>query len=314
MMFYLQMTSNMNVDSIPNYFNFSFIYNMKLVYQDTIEDSSFILTNFNCASSQQLLHDKGYYKILWAKERDCIIEIDGYTINLAHNQVLFSTTLNVLDIPEESGIIAIVFNREFYCIRDHDHEVSCHGMLFFGSSQPPIITLNPKEVKSFEAIFFVFEEEFETRDRIQGEMLRVMLKRLLIKSTRLVKEMKGIKEIPGSQMELLRKFHVLIEEHFKEKHQVIDYAELLFKSPKTLSNIFHKAGYPTPLTVINDRLILEAKRLLLFSEKTAEQISYELGYKEGAHFSKFFKSHCGIPPVEFKTQNYANEKNRLNNV
>lgn len=283
---------------------------MKLEYQDAIQDSSFILTNFNCNPAQQLLRDKGYYKILWARDKSCDIKVDGYDLHLNRHQVLFSTTLNVLEIPKESGSIAIVFNREFYCIRDHDHEVSCNGMLFFGSSLPPIISLNDREIESFERMFAIFKEEFETNDGIQGEMLRVILKRLLIKSTRLVKEAKRIRELPDKQLELMRKYHVLVEKHFREKHQVTDYAEMLFKSPKTISNIFNKAGYPTPLTIIHDRILLEAKRLLLFSEKTAEQIAYELGFKEGAHFSKFFKSHTGMPPVEFreKHRNASNEE------
>lgn len=281
---------------------------MKLEYKSIIEDSSFILTNFNCAPAQALLQDKGLYKILWAREKACTIMVDGYTVDLQKHQILFSTTLNVLEIPKKSGIIAIIFNREFYCIRDHDREVSCNGMLFFGSSKPPIITLNDKDINSFETMLSVFEEEFETRDHIQGEMLRVILKRLLIKSTRLVNEMQDLLKLPNVQMELIRKFHILVEQHFKEKHQVTDYAQLLFKSPKTISNIFKKAGYPTPLAIINERIILEAKRLLLFSDKTAEQVSYELGYSEGGHFSKFFKSHCGLPPVEFRNNHYEKTK------
>jgi len=273
---------------------------MKLEYQSTIEDSSFILTDFNCEPAQQLLRDKGLYKILWAREKDCSMMVDGYNINLKKHQILFSTTLHILEIPKKSGIISIVFNREFYCIRDHDYEVSCNGMLFFGSSQPSVISLSKKEVGSFETMFSIIKEEFETRDKIQGEMLRVMLKRLLIKSTRLVKKNMNIEAIPNSQIELIRKFHILVEQHFREKHKVADYAELLFKSPKTISNIFKKASYPSPLAIINKRLILEAKRLLLFSNKTAGQIAYELGYKEGGHFSKFFKTHCDLPPVEFR--------------
>ncbi len=228
---------------------------------------------------------------------------------MQQHQVLFSTTVNVLEIPKNCGITAIVFNREFYCVRDHDHEVSCNGMLFFGSSKPPIITLSDKEIKSFETMLSVFMEEFETADLVQGEMLRVMLKRLLIKSTRLVSKMKGIEELSSSQTGLMRKFHILVEQNFREKHQATDYAELLFKSSKTISSIFKNAGYSTPLTIINERIISEAKRLLLFSDKTAEQISYELGYNEGGHFSKFFKSHCGLPPVEFRNSHLEKTKN-----
>ena len=273
---------------------------MRLEYNSNREESSFILTDFNCAPAQQLLQSKGFYKVLWAKSNDCKITVDGYDVLLKQNQMLFSTTLNILEIPKESGLIAIVFNREFYCIRDHDHEVSCNGLLFFGSSIPPIINLDSENIKSYELIFSIIKEEFKTKDHIQGEMLRVMLKRLLIKSTRLIQQNNNKINLPHSQSELIRKFHLLVELHFRKSHKVADYAEMLFKSPKTLSNLFKKAEHPSPLKVINDRIILESKRLLLFSDKNVEQISQELGYKEGAHFSKFFKTHCGIPPAMFK--------------
>ncbi|MGB1040590.1 MAG: helix-turn-helix domain-containing protein [Flavobacteriales bacterium] len=281
---------------------------MKLEYKGKIEESLFVLTDFNCAPAQQMLQDKGMYKILWASKKNCTVQIDGCEINLEQHQVLFCTTLNIVEIPTNSGILAIVFNREFYCIRDHDYEISCNGMLFFGSSEPPIISLSQKDVTSFQTIFSVLKEEFETSDHIQGEMLVIMLKRLLIKSTRLVQKMQGVQNFPNSQMELVRKYHVLVEQNFRVKHKVSEYAELLCKSPKTISNIFNKMERNTPLEVINQRIMLEAKRLLLFSDKTAEQISYELGYKEGAHFSKFFKLHSSFPPAEFRTRH---KKNRL---
>lgn len=276
---------------------------MKLEYQGIREESSFILTDFNCSPAQQILRDKGYYKILWNKESSSKITIDGYGLIIKKNQLLFCTPLNILEIPLETGLISIVFNREFYCLRDHDHEVSCQGILFFGSSLPPVITLNETEIKSFESMFQIFKEEFDTKDQIQGEMLRVMLKRLLIKSTRLITDRSINSDVSKPQLDLVRKFHILVENHFKEKHQVADYAKLLFKSPKTLSNLFKKIGDEAPLKVINKRIMLEAKRLLLFSDKNADEIGYELGYNESAHFSKFFKSHTGLPPAQFKGQN-----------
>lgn len=280
---------------------------MKLEYNSIIEESSFILTDFNCNPSKQLLTDKGYYKILWLQTKDEEINVDGYSIALKKNQVVFCTPVNVLDIPKNSGIVAIAFNREFYCIRDHDHEVSCNGLLFFGSSTPPIISLNLNNQKSFETMFHIFKEEFETKDHIQGEMLRVMLKRLLIKATRLIGDTTTKQNLSNSQAEIIRKYHILVENNFREKHQVTDYAEMLYKSPKTLSNLFKKNNNQSPLKIINDRIVLEAKRLLIFSNKTAEQISYELGYKEAGHFSKFFKSQTGLPPVTFKEKHKKNK-------
>ena len=273
---------------------------MKLEYKSIKDESHLVLTNFTCGPSQELLRRKDLYKILWCKDAPVQVTVDGYEISLKKNQVLFCTPLNVLTIPQDIGVLALVFNREFYCIRDHDAEVSCNGFLFFGSSQAPIIELSENDQKSFELLFHVFQEEFETRDQIQGEMLRVMLKRLLIKSSRLIKDRLPDPAIPSGQLDVVRQYNILVEQHFKEKHQVADYAELLFKSPKTLSNLFKKIGDKTPLQIINERIVLEAKRLLLYSDKTAEEIAYELGYKEAAHFSKFFKKQIGQPPNTFK--------------
>lgn len=282
---------------------------MKLVYKNIKDESQLLLTDFNCEPAQLILRDKNLYKILWSKNRDTEITIDGYKVPLKKNQVLFCTPLNILDIPKNDDILAVVFNREFYCIDNHDTEVSCNGFLFFGSSHAPIITLCKKDQKSFETIFFIFQEEFETKDHIQGEMLRVMLKRLLIKSSRLIKDTLPDPAIPSAQLDIIRQYHILVEKHFKEKHQVSEYADLLFKSPKTLSNLFKKTGDKSPLKIINERITLEAKRLLLYSDKNAEEIAYELGYKEPAHFSKFFKSQIGTPPATFKRNNKNTSSN-----
>ncbi|WP_405211669.1 helix-turn-helix domain-containing protein [Dokdonia sp. Asnod2-E02] len=273
---------------------------MKLVYKSLKEESTLVLTNFNCAPSQELLASSGMYKIIWARDASRELLIDGYKITLQKGQVIFCTPLNILEIKQRDGLVALVFNREFYCIREHDDEVSCNGFLFYGSSEPPVITLDEKELKSFDAMFLMMREEFETRDHIQGEMLRVLLKRLLIKSSRLIKNTIPAPDIATSQYDLVRQYHILVEQHFRSKHKVADYADLLFKSPKTLSNHFKQVGEKTPLQVINDRIILEAKRLLIYSDKNVEEVAYGVGFNDAGHFSKFFKKHTTLPPGMFK--------------
>ncbi|WP_299223429.1 helix-turn-helix domain-containing protein [uncultured Aquimarina sp.] len=280
---------------------------MRLDYSSIKDESTFILTDFNCSSSLDLLRNKGLYKIIWSKDHEVSFRIDGSLVELKKDQIVFCTPLNVLEIENNTdGIISLVFNREFYCIRDHDQEVSCNGFLFFGSSVPQILTLNEKEKTSFSVMFDSFREEFENKDQIQGEMLQTLLKRFLIKSRRLIKEDLPEPDLPNNQLDIIRKFNILIEQHFREKHQVAEYAELLFKSPKTLSNLFHKYSDKSPLATINERIVLEAKRLLIYSDKTSEEIAYELGYKEAGHFSKFFKKHAGMNPTEFKTKKLTN--------
>ena len=137
---------------------------------------------------------------------------------------------------------------------------------------------------------------------MQGEMLRTLLKRLLILATRMVKEELPESDIPNTQIDIIRQYNLLVEEHFQTLHKVKDYADLLFKSPKTLSNLFKKYGEKSPLTIINDRILLEAKRLFLYSDKTNEEIANSLGYKDAGHFSKFFKNNEGLSPMAFRAE------------
>ncbi|MFT5075002.1 MAG: AraC-like DNA-binding protein [Saprospiraceae bacterium] len=274
---------------------------MNYKYSKAPLQGNLILTDFNCASFESRLGEGDFYKIIWVKDNDISIGVDGYTMPLKKDSILFCTPLNMIQIePFLKGVTSLIFDREFYCIRDHDHEVSCNGFLFNGSSAPTMVALSEKERKSFESHFMLLEEEFENVDHIQGEMLRVLLKRLIIKSVRLLKKTIIDPTIEQSKLDIIRQFNLLVEEHFKEKHKVSEYADLLNKSPKTLSNLFSKFNNKTPLQVINDRIVLEAKKLLLLSEKPSKEIAFGLGFSEAAHFSKFFKNQVGVSPIHFK--------------
>ncbi|MEN8765624.1 helix-turn-helix domain-containing protein, partial [Wenyingzhuangia sp.] len=91
--------------------------------------------------------------------------------------------------------------------------------------------------------------------------------------------------------------------------KVSDYADLLNKSPKTLSNIFQKQSSKSPLQFIQDRKILEAKRLLGYSDIQIQEIGYTIGYEEIQSFSRFFKNQTGEAPLSFRSKIKGNTPN-----
>ena len=276
---------------------------MQLEYSTIKDEDVFILTDFSCYASQDLLSKKGLYKIVWCRDVPVSLKIDGYRINLEKDQVIYCTPLNIMEVSlETAAIVSFVFNKEFFCIQTHDDQVSCNGLLFFGSAQPQLVKLCDIEKKRFSMMLNLLEHDFKIKDQLQGEMLRSLLKMLLITSTRVVKKGLPESDIPITQMDIIRQYNLLVEKHYRQKHQVKDYADLLFRSPKTLSNLFHKYGTKTPLMVIHERILLEAKRQLLYSDKTTEEIAYDLGYKDAGHFSKFFKKHERLSPIHFKKE------------
>ncbi|RZN83368.1 MAG: helix-turn-helix domain-containing protein [Winogradskyella sp.] len=276
---------------------------MEYYYKDNYE-SEFSLIDasemrFNAGSI-----NKSCYKIIWAKDDEITLGVDGCRMFLKRGQLLFVTPLNDLDLEVENAkIIIYSFNRAFYCIRDHDAEVSCNGFLFLGSSMPVIVGLTPEEEMSFNLLCDFFVEEFETVDHIQGEMLMVLLKRLLIKSVRIARKILPKEDMPQGKLDIIRKFNLLVEHHFREKHKVSEYADILNISPKSLSNVFLRYYNKSPLKVISNRICLEGERLIRFSDKSMSEIAYSLGFNEASHFSKFFKKHTGKSPMQYKIDN-----------
>ncbi|MFZ4058098.1 MAG: AraC family transcriptional regulator, partial [Ferruginibacter sp.] len=210
-----------------------------------------------------------FHTIAWNKGETQTVTIDEIEYCFEANAIL-PIMLNqsfVFDKPE--NIIAWQFNRDFYCIVNHDEEVGCVGFLFFGPSPTMFVQLNDEQLEMLQKLVLVFEEEFKSEEDIKGEMLRVLLVRLIIQITRLAKKQYlGGQEILDSKFNLLRQFYLLVEIHFRKEHQVQFYAKLLNKSPKTISNYFALYYNKSPLQVISERIITEAKRLIYYTDKS----------------------------------------------
>lgn len=240
--------------------------------------------------------------IAWNRGQQQTVTIDEVDIEFPKDHFLTLMSNQTFRFEKPEDIVIWQYNREFYCIIDHDQEVSCAGFLFYGSQGAMLIKPAEDEVRKYEILLEVFKDEFGSRDNIQGEMLRMLLKRLIIKLTRLGKKQYLEEPLSGSEYDAVRRFNLLVENHFKKLHQVQDYANLLHKSPKTLSNLFSKYNHRTPLQVIRERIALEGKRLLLYTDQSSSEIAYELGFEEPAHFSRFFKKVVGKSPSEFKKE------------
>lgn len=101
---------------------------------------------------------------------------------------------------------------------------------------------------------------------------------------------------------ILRDFKRLAEEKFREWHKVKDYASELHISTKHLSQTVKNITGKVAKDHIQDRLILEAKRLLLHTTLSIKEIAYEIGFEEPLHFSGFFKRCVGVSPRHFRTR------------
>lgn len=273
---------------------------MEFCYENNRMKGRIILCD-NLHTKRKWLQDRTLYKFIRVLEGQLLLEVDDQQVGLRAGEILTLTHLHHLRfLAVEGKYTALLFNSNFYCIYGNDHEVSCNGVLFHGSSC--LVKFAPGEhaAQKLNILTGIFQDEFAAYDQLQEEMLRILLKRYIILCTRLVRRELGKEENPGRQLDMVRKFYVLVETHFREKKQVQEYADLLNKSPKTLYHVLSQYQQPSPIRIIQQRVEAEAKRLLIYTSKSAKEIALVLGFEEQAAFARFFKNAAGISCTEFR--------------
>jgi AraC family transcriptional regulator, transcriptional activator of pobA len=240
--------------------------------------------------------------LVWFTDNATVV-MDDQEVAIKANQILCLTNSKYFLAKNLIQARVIQFNRAFYCIRDHDNEVSCSGLLFYTAMQSPLLTIPASEKDKFDTLWKMFGLEMQTTDNLQFEMLQMMLKRLIILCTRLHKQQNRLMSVKTKEPEIIRTYNLMVEQHYKTQHTVTFYAAQLNKSSKTLANLFSKYGLPRPLEVIQGRVMLEARRLLRYTDKSVKEVAYEVGYEDLQAFSRAFRTHEKISPSEFKGKN-----------
>ncbi|MEM0997425.1 MAG: helix-turn-helix domain-containing protein [Bacteroidota bacterium] len=282
---------------------------MQLVFYDQNLNAYFSLEEWTPETRPDNPHAFAHYTIVWLREGRLAAETDFYPFIAEKDHVFFITPGQRMrfgtEFPERATVLS--FNKPFYCVELHDAEVSCNGLLFNGAAPSPMIHLDAPDVRSFTLLLEVVRDEMGTADTIQLEMLQLLLKRWIIKSARIARDQLTVHNQGNDQeIDVLRAYSALVEKHFREWHKVGQYAEKMLRSPKTLSNLFRKYGSPSPSEIITERIVLEAKRELIYTKNSVKQIAYGLGFDDPAHFSRYFAKAVGNSPVRFRENGLVN--------
>ncbi|MBV6646856.1 MAG: helix-turn-helix domain-containing protein [Cyclobacteriaceae bacterium] len=104
-------------------------------------------------------------------------------------------------------------------------------------------------------------------------------------------------------LEQLYLFQELLETNIRHEKSVQEYAQLMNLTPYQLNSITRSTLNKSVSTLINEQVLLEAKRLLLCTPNQINQIAFELGYEDVSYFTRFFKKHVGSSPARFR-QNF----------
>lgn len=176
-------------------------------------------------------------------------------------------------------------------------------MLFRCAAHEPSLPLDASRRAVLSDVARMLEAELAEPGGGQQQILESLLGIALAKCVRWWSELlpeEGVAEAVDT--DLMDRFRALVDKHFLELRQVKEYAEKLHVTPGHLSDVVRARLGTTPGALIDDRLLLEAKRLLLHSALTVKESGYSIGMKDPAYFARWFKKLEGQGPAEYRTR------------
>lgn len=165
-------------------------------------------------------------------------------------------------------------------------------------NQHPVLDLDVATYKKIEAEFLAIKKELSS-SAIFIELVNARC-RLVALMINLWLERKFGDAIPFAANSIAYRFHSLVEKHFKTQRSVSFYARHLCITANYLGIICKKQYKMSALEFIQERVLLEAKRLLHSSDRSVKEIAFDLGFRNQSYFSYFFKSKTSLTPREYK--------------
>jgi AraC family transcriptional activator of pobA len=247
-------------------------------------------------------HRHDFFEILFITKGHGKHTIDLKQYEVKPNSIFFLSPgqIHSLNLSEDIYGFIFLFTSEFYLLNKQDKNKLLEFSFFYNisSENPPLYLKAQKDVLLMADLFTQACNENKNNFADSPDLIRSFLDIILMKCQRLYPSHPKEKANKGRLM--VKKFKQLIEEKYQENNSVKHYAGLLSISQNHLSETVKDITGRTPLDLINEKMLLEIKRMLLHSELNISEIAYQLSFEDQSYFSKYFKKKTGLTPNEFR--------------
>ncbi|MCX6231090.1 MAG: helix-turn-helix transcriptional regulator [Bacteroidetes bacterium] len=248
-------------------------------------------------------HRHNFYTVIWSHTATGrhIIDFKEYAIE---PQTLFFVNPDqvhqIITDPKPTGYV-ILFTTEFLEKNSIRSDFITNLKLFQKFDETAALSVSNKMKERLSLFTSQMLTAFESKDEFAMESIGAYLKLFLI-------ECNGHCSLHANtntqsvevEKTLVKSFKALVENNHFQWHQVKDYADKLNVTPNYLNEVIKSAINISAKDFIQNRLVIEAKRMVVFTDKSSKEIGYDLGFDDPSHFSKFIKSQSGQTLQDFK--------------
>jgi len=230
-----------------------------------------------------------------------LFAVDAVEFAYAGNTLLFLSPYQHFQWKggSDATVSLLQFHGDFYCIEYHKKEVACNGLLFNAIFLTPHIEASEATFAEIEHILQRIEAESNTHEAYSEAVLKSYLQLILALSSK-EKSMQLTEAPKEVSHQLVADFQGLLNTHFVRERGVQYYAEALHLQTDTFSKRIKSLTGKSPTKLIQERVVLEAKKLLHLTHKSIKEVAFELNFEDEFYFSRFFKKTVGLSPKHFR--------------
>ena len=251
-------------------------------------------------------HIHEFYQIIWFRRGHGVHHVDFIDYPVSDDTIFFVAPgqVHAFDGANDYEGVIIHFNASFMADEESSESIFLKYDVFNAYDSLPYCKISSEEAERLMLLVNEMNREysltgaFAHRDYMQN-LLRLYLIRIRRSGER--KEMQKLYVSCIANRTFVR-FRQLLEQNFHRVHTVQDYADLLNISARTLTKYVSQSAHRSPLKIINERIVLEAKRQILHSTLSIKEVAFQLGFEDPSYFVKFFKRMTGKMHKEFKNE------------
>ncbi|GAB2521528.1 helix-turn-helix domain-containing protein [Spirosoma aerophilum] len=247
-------------------------------------------------------HRADFYHIFWFTGGTPVHTVDFMPIAVQPNSLLFinKNRVHFFDKGGQYDGWLLMFTDTFFVQNPEDTHFLRKTILFHDLLDVPVVQLDQTKTDLTVVLTQLRDELAGPDDAVHGPILKHLLVTLLLLADR-ERRAQGFSEInKGPALDYTMAFSTLLENQFKHLRSVNQYAAQMGLTERRLQQATATAVGKTPKQLIDQRLVLEAKRLLVYTNLSIKEIGFGLGFDEPTNFTRFFRQQIGQTPADFR--------------
>ncbi len=249
-------------------------------------------------------HRCDFYQILWITQGQGKMWLDLDSFPVKPGTMCFASPGQIRAYEPQGPVAGFVigFTQAFFSDAPDDANALIQLPYFYGVGSPPVLYADQEQADLFTLVCRRLEREIQLTLDGQSALLHSYMRILLIEARRIHQARPAAIRTEETGFLLTKRFVLLLEEHYLTNSSVADYAAMLYVTANHLIETTKRVMGRPAGKIIHDRLLLEAKRLLRYSDLPVTEIADTLNFEDPSYFSRYFKKYIGLSPSEFREQ------------